>query len=233
MCSCRPARTHSEHERPVCDGLQGVTRASGEALDTLGELSWVSLFSCSSHPTVPPLVQFHGAGSFFRPSGTFLLFPRIQVGEVFVIQLGQRMRESCCLLGVRITLLFCRCLPRSKGTQNFFVVHGAIPRLRYDGPAELRGTQFHLLCISSGCPQCGEYHDLQLELSAFLFQCARMLFAFSGAGSRHTSRCRDASERDRRVDLFREVVTRPDGSVEVLTNPTKAAHGSVPVLRSC
>ena len=129
----------------------------------------MTLFSCSSRLTVPPLVQFHGAGSFFRPSGTFLLFPRIQVGEVFVIQLGQRMRESCCLLGVRITLLFCRCLPLSKETQNFIVVHGAIPRLRYDGPAELRGTQFHLLCISSGCPQCGEYHDGSSCSLSFLF----------------------------------------------------------------
>ena len=104
-----------------------MTRASGEALDTLGELSWVRLFSCSSHLTVPPLVQFHGAGSFFRPSGIFLFFPRcVQVVEVLVIQLGQRMGESCCLGGVRITLLFRSWQALSKETQNTMVVHGAI-----------------------------------------------------------------------------------------------------------
>ena len=54
----------------------------------------------------------------------------------------------------------------------------------------------------------------------------------SDAGSRHTPRYRDNSERDRWVDVVSEVVTKSFGSVEVLTIPTKA-HGSVPVLRSC
>ena len=106
--------------------------------------------------TVPPLVQFHAAGSFFRPSGILLLSPRcdshcISVVELFVIQPGQRTRENCCSLRVRITLLFGGCLPLS-----------------------------HLLCTSSGSPQCGAYHDDSSCSSDFqFFQCSKMLFASS------------------------------------------------------
>ena len=186
--------------------------------------SWVRLFSCSSRLTVPPLAQFHGAGSFFRSWGIFLLFPRcdsrcIQVVQMFVIQPRQRMRESCCSLGVRITPLFCRCLSLSKETQNFMVVHGAIPRLKYDVPAELRGTDVHLLRISV-CPQCGEYHyGSSSSLSFLLFVQVRQdpatlpdaaMPAKAGAGG-----CTSSGGH------------KPFGSVEVLTSPTQAAHGRV------
>ena len=110
---------------PCCDDfIYGVTGANCELQNTgeRGERgSWVRLFSCSSRLTVPPLAQFHGAGSFFRSSSIFLLFPRcdsrcVQVVQMFVIQPRQRMRESCCSLGVRITPLCCRCVPLSKET---------------------------------------------------------------------------------------------------------------------
>ena len=130
---------------------------------------------------------------------------------LFVIQSGQRVHESCCLRGVRLTPLFCGCLPLSKETQNFFVVHGAIPRLRYDGPVELRGTQFHLLCISSGSPQCGEYYDCSSWSLSFLLFC---------------SSAQDVICFGQMLDLG----TLPAAAIPA--KETKAAHGSVPVLRS-
>ena len=111
---------------------------------TFGGLRWVSLSFCSTRLTVSPLVQFRGAGSFFRPSDIFLLFPhgdsRLHISGR-VVRLPARVAYARELLfaWVRITPVFCGCLPFSQETQNSIVIHCATPGLRDDDLTELCG----------------------------------------------------------------------------------------------
>ena len=136
------------------------------------------------------------------------------------------MRESCCSLAVRITPLFGKCLALPKETQNFIVVCCVIQVLRYDGLTELCGTHFHLLRIPSCCSSCDEYHDGSSCSVSFL------LFVLLTPGCYLRLLVLDFATLDA-AEMPTNGGYRPIGPDEVLTNPTKAAHGRVPVLRPC
>ena len=135
-------------------------------------------------------VSGHGANSCCFHCDTH----RIQLAEFFVIPARTVcvcVCESCCSLGVGVTPLVCKSVPLPKETQNLIAVHSTIPGLRFYGPAEVCGTCFQLSLL--------DVHSvarLVAQALCFLFQCARMLFAPSGAGCRPSPRCRDATEKN-------------------------------------